>query len=104
MTATDLTEHDVTGQREVTVPYDTLRSAVASYFHRHGIPESRAHTAATALCHGDLTGMDSHGVFNLPRLYHPLLESGRADPSAEPRVLADTGACVLMDHRRALGL
>ncbi|MGW0362736.1 Ldh family oxidoreductase [Streptomyces sp. NPDC002990] len=89
---------------DVTVPYDALLSESTACFVRLGVPASRARTAAEALCYGDLTGMDSHGVFNLGRLYRPLLESGGADPAAEPRVLRDLGACVLLDHRRALGL
>ncbi len=104
MTATDLTGPAATGQQRVSIPYETLRAAVAAYFTGRGLPPDRADRAATALCYGDLTGMDSHGVFNLPRLYAPLLDSGRADPSAEPRVLTDTGPCALVDHRRALGL
>ncbi|MYV66528.1 Ldh family oxidoreductase, partial [Streptomyces sp. SID2131] len=91
-------------RREVTVPYETLLGETAACFVRLGVPEARARLAAEALCYGDLTGMDSHGVFNLGRLYRPLLESGGADPAAEPEVLRDLGACVLLDHRRALGL
>ncbi|POX38909.1 lactate dehydrogenase [Streptomyces sp. Ru73] len=88
----------------VTVGHDVLHSAVTAFFASYGIPQPRARTAATALCHGDLTGLDSHGVFNLGRLYRPLLESGRADPSAEPAAVTDLGACVVLDSRRALGL
>ncbi|WP_053913868.1 Ldh family oxidoreductase [Streptomyces sp. TP-A0875] len=95
----------VAGRREeVRVPYTALLGATAACFTRLGVPPARSRLAAEALCHGDLTGMDSHGVFNLARLYVPLLESGRADPAAEPTVLRDLGACVLVDHRRALGL
>ncbi|WP_051804882.1 Ldh family oxidoreductase [Streptomyces griseus] len=89
---------------EVRVPYEVLLDETTAFFGRLGVPEARARLAAAALCYGDLTGMDSHGVFNLDRLYRPLLESGRADPLAEPLVLRDLGACVLLDHRRALGL
>ncbi|KAB8161264.1 Ldh family oxidoreductase [Streptomyces sp. 3MP-14] len=88
----------------VTVDHAQLRSATAGFLAALGVPGPRAQLAAEALVYGDLTGMDSHGVFNLGRLYHPLLASGRAGPAAEPRVLNDLGACVLMDHRRALGL
>ncbi|MCW5249613.1 MULTISPECIES: Ldh family oxidoreductase [unclassified Streptomyces] len=91
-------------REEVRVPYTILLSETAACFARLGVPAERARLAAEALCYGDLTGMDSHGVFNLARLYVPLLESGRADPAAEPTTLRDLGACVLVDHRRALGL
>lgn len=88
----------------VLVDHDELRTAVTDRFTTYGIPPRRARTAADALCHGDLTGLDSHGVFNLGRLYLPLLDSGRADPTAEPATLTDLGACVVLDARRALGL
>ncbi|WP_406689875.1 Ldh family oxidoreductase [Saccharopolyspora sp. ID03-671] len=87
-----------------TVPHERLHGLVAERFRAHGVPEHRAGLAASALCHGDLCGFDSHGVFNLPRLYLPLLESGRADPAAEPVVRSDLGACATVDADRALGL
>ncbi|MFE6101748.1 Ldh family oxidoreductase [Streptomyces laurentii] len=102
MTTTS-TEPATTAQ-EPRVGHATLLAETAGCFARLGVPEDRARVAAEALCYGDLTGMDSHGVFNLGRLYRPLLESGRADPAAEPEILRDLGACVLTDHHRALGL
>ncbi|MBM4823493.1 Ldh family oxidoreductase [Streptomyces actuosus] len=95
-----------------TAPHDTrvlvdhaeLHAALTGLFTEHGIPAARARLAADALCHGDLTGLDSHGVFNLTRLYLPLLESGRCDPAAEPETVTDLGACAVVDARRALGL
>ncbi|MGW7527293.1 Ldh family oxidoreductase [Streptomyces sp. NPDC054783] len=93
-------------QREgdVRVPYSGLLEFVAGVFRARGLPAHRARQAAHALCHGDLTGFTTHGVTNLARLYLPLLDSGRCDPGAEPETLADTGAAVLVDARRALGL
>ncbi|MDQ0994389.1 Ldh family oxidoreductase [Streptomyces sp. V3I7] len=89
---------------DVLVDHGELLAAVTAAFTAHGLPDRRAHAAAAALCHGDLVGFGSHGVFNLSRLYLPLLRSGRADATAEPRVITDLGACVLLDARRALGL
>ncbi|MFE7960344.1 Ldh family oxidoreductase [Streptomyces sp. NPDC057413] len=93
-----------TDHTPVLVGHEELRDALTGLFAGHGIPAARARLAAEALCHGDLTGQDSHGVFNLTRLYLPLLESGRCDPRAEPRTLTDLGACAVVDARRALGL
>ncbi|WHT22854.1 Ldh family oxidoreductase [Crossiella sp. CA-258035] len=73
-------------------------------FRALGLPPGRARASAAALCHGDLTGMSSHGLANLSRLYLPLLRENRADPAAEPVVLTDLGAAALVDARRALGL
>ncbi|GAB3300021.1 Ldh family oxidoreductase [Parasphingorhabdus pacifica] len=86
------------------VPYDALHSLVSELFNERGVPAERALTAASALCHGDLYGFDSHGVFNLARLYLPLFASGRVDPAAEPTTVTDLGACAVVDAGRALGL
>ena len=91
-------------QPTVTVGHDPLLDFLTRVFTGRGLPPARAAAAARALCHGDLTGMDSHGVANLTRLYLPLLDEGRADPRAEPRVVTDLGAAVLLDARRSLGL
>jgi LDH2 family malate/lactate/ureidoglycolate dehydrogenase len=88
----------------VHVDYHALRSATTDLFVDRGIPPGRARTAAEALCYGDLTGFESHGLFNLPRLYLPLFDAGRVDPVAQPRTLTDLGACAVVDARRALGL
>ncbi|MFE6616378.1 Ldh family oxidoreductase [Amycolatopsis sp. NPDC057786] len=88
----------------VLMPYPELLSLVTRIFVDRGVPEDRAVIAATALCHGDLTGVTSHGLVNLTRLYLPLLDDGRADPAADMVVQTDLGACVLADARRTLGL
>ena len=90
--------------RSVAVPYDDLLAFVTAVFTRRGVPAARAGAAADALCYGDLTGMSSHGVGNLSRIYLPLFDSGRVEADAEPRILADLGAAVLLDAGRALGL
>jgi LDH2 family malate/lactate/ureidoglycolate dehydrogenase len=84
--------------------YPELLEFTAAVFAAYGVPSARAHAAARALCYGDLTGMTAHGLANLTRLYLPLLDERRADPCAEPRIVADRGAAVLVDTRRALGL
>ncbi|WP_409473358.1 Ldh family oxidoreductase [Streptomyces sp. HC307] len=103
-----VTRHDIrqdSGQRRtVLVAHNDLLRATAEMFVTRGVPAARATAAATALCYGDLAGLDSHGVFNLSRLYLPLFESGRTDPTAEPDILTDLGACTVVDARRALGL
>jgi LDH2 family malate/lactate/ureidoglycolate dehydrogenase len=88
----------------VRVSYSDLLGFGTDVFVLLGVPRARAATAATALCYGDLTGMASHGLVNLARLYLPLFRGGRVDPTAEPELLTDLGACALLDSRRALGL
>nr|CEL19848.1 L-sulfolactate dehydrogenase / Malate dehydrogenase [Kibdelosporangium sp. MJ126-NF4]CTQ97072.1 L-sulfolactate dehydrogenase (EC 1.1.1.272) / Malate dehydrogenase (EC 1.1.1.37) [Kibdelosporangium sp. MJ126-NF4] len=86
------------------VPYRSLLSTVAAVFTGHGMPPDRAAMAAEALCHGELSGMTSHGLVNLTRLYLPLLAEGRADPVADMVIKSDHDASVLVDARRTIGL
>lgn len=95
---------DTASRDTVPVDHDALLAFLTQVLAGRGLPPARAAEAARALCHGDLTGMDSHGVANLTRLYLPLLDEGRADPRAEPRVVTDLGAAVLLDADRSLGL
>jgi LDH2 family malate/lactate/ureidoglycolate dehydrogenase len=88
----------------VTVAYPALRRLAAAAFRRRGVPPATAAAAARALCYGDLTGHDTHGVVNLGRIYAPLLDSGLADPAAAPVVERGRGAALLLDGRRGLGL
>jgi LDH2 family malate/lactate/ureidoglycolate dehydrogenase len=88
----------------VRVPYADLLAFTTEVFADRGLAPARAREAARALCHGDLTGLRSHGLANLTRLYLPLFDEGRVDPRAEPRTLRDRGAALLLDARRALGL
>ncbi|MFI9269724.1 Ldh family oxidoreductase [Kitasatospora sp. NPDC052896] len=88
----------------VLVAHAELLRFTAAVFEQRGVPAARAELAAEALCYGDLTGLTSHGLTNLTRLYLPLFDQGRTDPAAEPEVLADLGAAVLLDAHRALGL
>ncbi|AHH95182.1 Ldh family oxidoreductase [Kutzneria viridogrisea] len=88
----------------VLVPHRTLLSTVAGVFAERGLAPRRAEIAAEALCHGDLTGVSSHGLVNLTRLYLPLFAEGRTDPLAELEILNDLGACLHVDAHEALGL
>jgi LDH2 family malate/lactate/ureidoglycolate dehydrogenase len=88
----------------VRLAHADLVSFTARVFRDRGVPPERALRAAEALCHGDLTGLSSHGLANLTRLYLPLFEEGRVDPAAEPETVTDLGACAHVDARRALGL
>lgn len=88
----------------VRVAHADLVAFTSRVFQAHGVPADRADTAAQALCHGDLTGVVSHGLTNLTRLYLPLFTEGRVDPAGELEPLVDRGAAVLADGHRALGL
>jgi LDH2 family malate/lactate/ureidoglycolate dehydrogenase len=100
MTTTDLSS----SRTAVRLAYEDLVSFAAAVFADRGVPAARARTAAETLCYGDLTGLSSHGLANLSRLYLPLFDQGRVDPLGEPLVRNDLGACALMDAERSLGL
>ncbi|MFE6780232.1 Ldh family oxidoreductase [Streptomyces sp. NPDC057702] len=86
------------------IPYEHLVGFATEVFAARGVPGERARTAAEALVYGDLAGMRSHGLTNLTRLYLPLFDDKRVEPDAQPRVLADKGASVLLDGAKGLGL
>lgn len=88
----------------VRVRHADLVDFTAAVFAARGLAPERARAAARALCYGDLTGLTSHGLTNLTRLYLPLFDETRVNPHAEPRTVADRGAAVLIDADRALGL
>ncbi|HEX2297988.1 MAG TPA: Ldh family oxidoreductase, partial [Pseudonocardiaceae bacterium] len=86
------------------VAHHELVSFTTGVFAGRGVPAERARAAAEALCYGDLAGMPSHGLVNLPRLYLPLFDHRRVDPGAELETVSDRGACVLIEAHRGLGL
>ncbi len=99
---TSLTTGTPTGT--VQVDYADLVAFVTRVFTARGMRGEPALSAALALVHGDVTGVSSHGVANLTRLYLKLFDDRRVKPEAEPKILADRGAAVLMDADLALGL
>lgn len=88
----------------IRVAYPDLLDLTTAVFAGRGLPVPRAAAAAVALCHGDLTGVGSHGVANLARLYLPLFDKSRVDPRADLEIIRDLGACVVVDAHRTLGL
>jgi LDH2 family malate/lactate/ureidoglycolate dehydrogenase len=88
----------------IRVAHADLLTFTTAVFTRRGVPAARAAAAAEALCHGDLTGVTSHGLTNLTRLYLPLFDDARVDPAADLEVVRDLGACAVVDAHRALGL
>jgi LDH2 family malate/lactate/ureidoglycolate dehydrogenase len=88
----------------VRLDYHELVGFTAEVFTRRGMAPDRADIAARALVHGDLTGVTSHGLANLTRLYLPLFDDKRTNPTADLEVVADRGAAMLVDAHDALGL
>jgi len=71
-----------------TLAIDTLRRA--------GALPATAESTARALVYADVRGLSSHGVSRLP-MYCAQLRNGRVDPAAQPVIVADRGATVLID-------
>jgi (2R)-3-sulfolactate dehydrogenase (NADP+) len=61
-----------------------------------GVPRETAVSTARALVYADLRGLSSHGVSRLP-MYCAQLRNGRIDPAAQPVIVSDRGAAVLID-------
>lgn len=99
-----MTTTDLSSRAAVRLDHDDLLSFAATVFADRGVPPARARRAAETLCYGDLTGLTSHGLANLSRLYLPLFDEGRVDPVATPVTRTDLGACALVDAGRSLGL
>ena len=76
---------------------DTARRALAGA----GANDTMARLTAQALVQADLQGLASHGVTRIPA-YTAHLRNGRADGSAEPLVLREHGAVLLIDARQGL--
>jgi (2R)-3-sulfolactate dehydrogenase (NADP+) len=76
---------------------DTARRALAAA----GANDTMARLTAHALVQADLQGLASHGVTRVPA-YAAHLRNGRADGSAEPQVLREHGAVLLIDARKGL--
>jgi LDH2 family malate/lactate/ureidoglycolate dehydrogenase len=88
----------------VRVAWEDLVAFTARVFGKRGVADEPALAAAEALVYGDLTGVTSHGLVNLTRLYLKLFDDRRVNPAAQPRILADRGAAVVLDADLGLGL
>jgi (2R)-3-sulfolactate dehydrogenase (NADP+) len=75
---------------------DELMSMASASLERAGASSQAAHATASALVYADLRGLSSHGVARLP-MYLAQLRNGRVDAQAEPAIVAERDAAVLVD-------
>lgn len=87
--------------QEQTVSYETLWSFTYEVFKKLGITD--AELATNALLEADLRGVDSHGVARLSG-YIRLIEAGRINPTAVPKVIYETPSTATIDGDKGLGL
>lgn len=69
---------------------------------KSGVPERSADVVAKSLIEADLRGVDSHGVVRTA-IYLKRVETGMIDPYAEPEVVSDDGATILVDGKNNFG-
>jgi (2R)-3-sulfolactate dehydrogenase (NADP+) len=74
----------------------SLRDLASAALARAGANPAMADATARALVHADAQGLASHGVSRVPQ-YATHLGNGRADGTAEPRILRAKGATALVD-------
>lgn len=86
------------------ISHENLHKFTAAIFEACGVSTEKSFIAANILCYADEKGIDSHGVFNLSRIYVPQLLSGVINPQAAPELISDNAASVLLDGHRGLGL
>ncbi|WP_066273660.1 Ldh family oxidoreductase [Hydrogenophaga palleronii] len=77
--------------------FDTACQALSAA----GANDTMARLTATALVEADLQGLASHGVTRIPA-YAAHLRNGRANGQAEPRVLRQHGAVLMIDAGQGL--
>jgi len=78
------------------VSLDSLRDLASAALSRAGANSAMADATARALVHADADGLASHGVSRVPQ-YATHLANGRADGTAQPRIVRAKGAAVLID-------
>lgn len=66
-----------------------------------GTSPAAAEATARALAYADARGLGSHGVARLP-MYTAHIRHGRVDPDAQPAIVADRGAAVLIDAKEGM--
>ncbi len=86
-----------------TYPEAALRALCERTFEHLRVPAADARTAADVLLRADLRGIDSHGVARL-RTYVDMLQLGRINPRARPRIVRETASTATVDGDNGLGL
>jgi LDH2 family malate/lactate/ureidoglycolate dehydrogenase len=89
-------------ETEERVDAGALARLVAAVFGRCGMAEGDAGLLADSLVAADLGGVHSHGVLRVPEYVHKLRHGG-VDPRGRPRVVRDSGACLVVDGGNSMG-
>jgi LDH2 family malate/lactate/ureidoglycolate dehydrogenase len=84
------------------VGHDELGRFIRDILIKHGAGAQDATIVAQGLVWANLRGGDGHGVSRLPR-YVKLLAAGEIDPKAQPRLIHDRGATLMIDGGHGFG-
>ena len=87
---------------ETRVPAAALRTLVAQIFLRCGMRSEDAELLADTLVEADLSGIHSHGVLRVPEYVQKLTVKG-VNPRRRPRIVRETGACLVIDGDNSMG-
>jgi LDH2 family malate/lactate/ureidoglycolate dehydrogenase len=86
----------------VRVPAATLEAQTRAVLLAWGLPADCAETAASAMVHADLAGIESHGISMLP-MYEQLRNRGDLVPAARPTTVRDAAVTAVIDAGGGLG-
>jgi ureidoglycolate dehydrogenase (NAD+) len=86
----------------VRVGHEELGRFIRELLVKHGASRDDAVTVAEGLVWANLRGSDGHGVSRLPR-YLKLLASGEIDAKAQPRLIHDRAATLMIDGSHGFG-
>ena len=89
-------------EREPRVNADELLAIVTAIFERCELSAPDAWRLADSLVSADLRAVNSHGVLRVPD-YVKKLTTGGVDPRGAPRVVRDSGACLVVDGGNSMG-
>src|SRR5512146_464222 len=81
---------------------ESLQEFALRLFEAAGVPPAKARLVAESLVSANLRGVDSHGVQLIP-YYIRQIRAGNSDPTADGKVISESGACLLYDGERGLG-
>ncbi|WP_349827763.1 Ldh family oxidoreductase [Brevibacterium litoralis] len=80
----------------------SVRDQIRVLMEAFGASPTTVSIATDVMYDTDLSGIDSHGISMLPH-YAQAIRDGQLDAAADPRVVRDTGAVVLVDGERGFG-
>jgi len=92
----------IQAETEERVDAAKLLALATTIFERCGLEKPDAALLADSLVYADLGGIHSHGVLRMPE-YAAKLTRGGVNPRGRPRVVRESGACLVVDGANSMG-